>query len=105
MSATSLEIQYRLEAFGRVLRSEPELASAAYHSTERSLWSAPTEPSSTTPSTTSGPGPASTGSVRWTTSYHAREAAQMDEAWEAAATLRKAEGKPSGNLPKGSGMG
>ena len=29
----------------------------------------------------------------------------MDEAWEAAATLRQAEGKPSGNLPKGSGMG
>ena len=29
----------------------------------------------------------------------------MDEAWEAAATLRQAGGKPSGNLPKGSGMG
>ena len=29
----------------------------------------------------------------------------MDEAWEAAAALRQAEGKPSGNLPKGSGMG
>ena len=39
MSATSLEIRYRLEAFGRVLRSQPELASAAYHSTEHSLWS------------------------------------------------------------------
>ena len=39
MSATSLEIQYRLEAFGRVLESQPEIASAAYHSTEHSLWS------------------------------------------------------------------
>ena len=39
MSATSLEIRYRLEAFGRVLRSQPELAAAAYHSTEHSLWS------------------------------------------------------------------
>ena len=39
MSATSLEIQYRLEAFDRVTRSQPELASAAYNSTEHSLWS------------------------------------------------------------------
>ncbi len=39
MTATSLEIQYCLETFGRVLRSQPELASAAYHSTEHSLWS------------------------------------------------------------------
>ena len=29
----------------------------------------------------------------------------MDEAWEAVATLWQAEGKPSGNLPRGSGMG
>ena len=39
MSATSLEIQYRLEAFGRVLKSQPEFASAAYDSTKDCLWS------------------------------------------------------------------
>ena len=39
MSATSLEIRYLLEAFGRVLTSQTELASAAYHSAKHSLWS------------------------------------------------------------------
>ena len=38
-SATSLEIQYRLEAFGKVLESQPEFASAAYHAHDHSLWS------------------------------------------------------------------
>ena len=37
-SATSLELQYRLNAFGIDQKSPPERASALYHRTQRSLW-------------------------------------------------------------------